>query len=665
MAINLFDANFYRAANPDLVTAGLTTNEQLFAHFQGSGLREGRAFSALVDLNFYRASNLDLAAAGLTSDSQVFAHLEASGVAEGRRFSAFVDTNFYLANNADVNRAFGGNREQALRHLMASGISEGRTFSPFANINYYLQANPDVNQFYRGNRVQALHHLVINGINEGRPFSPFVDLKLYLTLNTDTNRAFGSNFKQALESLATEGISQGRRFSLAYDSVHYKAVNSDLANLNNDALLQHFQQFGLNEGRASSALFNVRHYLSVNTDLARAGFNFQQAFQHFITNGFREGRTGAPAITLNGDPGNSMSGAFNLDFLTTNRTYTNFVGISDKTDFYRFNLNVTRNIGISVNGVTEAIDLELIQDTNGNGIYDDSDIDFYTSGSNNFPASMSKTLGAGTYFIRVEPYFSNGNTNYTLNLSTSPALITTPRDPGESFTNALPIVLGQSFRDFVGISDFDDIYRFSLDRTHNINLSVDGLTESIDLYLAQDTNGNGVYDDSDKDYYDNGSSSSPASMSKTLGAGTYFIRVQPYFSDGNTSYNLRLSGSPSAVTTPRDPGNTLGTALSIGFGQSFTDFVGIFDLRDYYSFSVGSTRNVTATVNGVTDSVDLYLIQDSNGNGIYDDFDVDYYASGSSNSSASITRTLGAGTYYILVEPYFSDGNTNYTLLLR
>ena len=58
MAVNLFDANFYRAANPDL--AGFS-DAQALSHFQNYGLSEGRAFSPFVNLNFYRSSNADLA----------------------------------------------------------------------------------------------------------------------------------------------------------------------------------------------------------------------------------------------------------------------------------------------------------------------------------------------------------------------------------------------------------------------------------------------------------------------------------------------------------------------------------------------------------------------------------------------------------------------------
>ncbi len=41
MPVNLFDVNFYRAANPDLASLD---DAQALSHFQTYGLNEGRAF---------------------------------------------------------------------------------------------------------------------------------------------------------------------------------------------------------------------------------------------------------------------------------------------------------------------------------------------------------------------------------------------------------------------------------------------------------------------------------------------------------------------------------------------------------------------------------------------------------------------------------------------
>lgn len=240
MPVNLFDANFYRTANPDL--AGLD-DAQALSHFQTYGLNEGRAFSPFTDLNFYRSNNPDLAS---FNNQQLYEHLQNYGVAEGRRFSQFVDLNFYRASYSDL---AGLNNSQALEHLKIYGLNEGRQFSQFFNINYYRANNPD---------------LVAAGLN-------------------------GS---QLLEHFQIYGLSEGRQFSEPLDINYYRSVNFDLAaaGLNNQQLYDHFQLYGLGEGRASSPFFNVSYYLANNFDLRALSFNNFQAYDHFVLFGSQEER---------------------------------------------------------------------------------------------------------------------------------------------------------------------------------------------------------------------------------------------------------------------------------------------------------------------------------------------------------------------------------------
>jgi hypothetical protein len=73
MPLDLFESGFYLAANPDLRSAGLTTEAQLRNHFFGSGLNEGRQFNAAIgSLDFYRRMNPDLTTAGLRSNRQLY-----------------------------------------------------------------------------------------------------------------------------------------------------------------------------------------------------------------------------------------------------------------------------------------------------------------------------------------------------------------------------------------------------------------------------------------------------------------------------------------------------------------------------------------------------------------------------------------------------------------
>ncbi len=167
MAVNLFDANFYREFNPDL--RGLN-DAQAFQHLLNFGLNEGRVFSPYVDLNLYRTNNPDLGAAGLVTNRQLFDHLSGLGAAEGRTFSFLFNANFYRAVNPDL-AAAGLNNEQLFDHFRAFGLNEGRQAAQSFSANFYLAANPDL-QAAGFNFQQAAQHYVFNGIREGRIAAP-------------------------------------------------------------------------------------------------------------------------------------------------------------------------------------------------------------------------------------------------------------------------------------------------------------------------------------------------------------------------------------------------------------------------------------------------------------------------------------------------------------
>lgn len=665
MAANLFNANFYRAANPDLAAAGLTTDGQLLSHFQNNGLNEGRAFSAFVSLNVYRSSNPDVAAA-FTTNGQIFQHLQNYGVSEGRRFSQFCDLNFYRGSNADLANL---SNEQLFGHLQNYGINEGRRFSQLVDLNFYKSINSDLSSL---SNFQALQHLELFGVAEGRRFSTFADLNVYRAANPDL-AAIGFDNGFLLVHLASSGIAEGRRFSVSFDANYYRSVNSDLAQLNNNQLLNHFELYGLNEGRASSESFNVSYYLANNSDLRAAGFTNRQARQHFEVYGFREGRLAAvlPTIPSTIDPGNTLDSALNIGVLSRNRTAYNFVGSADRNDYYRFTLAGTSNFSLSMTGLSSYAYVDLILDSNGNGQYDQySDEKLYNDyGYSSRNGSINQTLGAGTYYVRI--YTDNSyNTNYTLSLTATATPPTTPRDPGSTLGTALNIgnLSNATYKEFVGSVDRDDYYRFNLTGTSNFNLSLTGLSNYAYAEVILDLNGNGQYDQysDEKLYYDYGYSSRNASINRTLGAGTYFVRI---YTDNSkdTNYTLGLTATATPPTTPRDPGNTLSTALDIGnlYNTSYKEFVGSVDRDDYYRFTLSATRNFSLSLTGLSNYAYVEVIMDSNGNGQYDLYSSEklYNDYGHSSRNASINRTLGAGTYYVRV---YTDNSydTNYNLTL-
>ncbi len=397
MAVNLFDANFYRSANPDLRRF---TDAQALSHLLNNGLNEGRTFSPFVELNFYRASNPDLAN---LDNRQLFNHLQNSGVAEGRRFSPFVDLNYYRANNYDLADM---NNEELFNHLQTYGVREERHFSPFVDLDLYRGVNPDL-----------------------------------LARNFDN--------RQLLEHLVKNGLAEGRRYSLVFDSNYYLKANPDLAphNQNHRQRLEHFELYGLSEGRTSSENFDVRYYLDHNPDLKAAGFDNQMALQHFDVYGHGEGRQSSPGNSsfapvyrsynpsINstqtisaGSSGSNSSDTPTLtpveDFgvLSSQLSRSGTVSPTDLNDVYRFTLSDTRYFNLTLNRLSGDADVKLYEETNNNNVLDlnnDLLIDSSTNGSTR-SESISDILYPGTYYIRVYPYYTtSGNINYTLTVSAS------------------------------------------------------------------------------------------------------------------------------------------------------------------------------------------------------------------------------------------------------
>ncbi|WP_199248115.1 hypothetical protein [[Phormidium] sp. ETS-05] len=140
MAVDIFDANYYRSVNPDL--AGMS-DEDARQHLMTYGLDEGRDFSPYVDLDIYRENSPDLAAAGLTTNRQLYEHLINFGIEEGRRFSHEFDSSVYAANNPDLMAASMDN-EQLFTHYRTYGAAEGRVAAPVASSDVATSIMPPI-----------------------------------------------------------------------------------------------------------------------------------------------------------------------------------------------------------------------------------------------------------------------------------------------------------------------------------------------------------------------------------------------------------------------------------------------------------------------------------------------------------------------------------------
>ena len=415
---------------------------------------------------------------------------------------------------------------------------------------FYAQANPDLAAVGIVTPAQLAAHFLGGGVNEGRAFSPFADLAVYRAANQDLVAAGLVTDAQLFNHLSASGVAEGRQFSVVYDTGTYRAANGDLGGLNNEQLFEHFRASGVREGRAASPAFNAASYLALNPDLQRAGLDLFGGLVHYRLSGAAEGRpTGGTAPALGtpvpsappvqvaaGDiePNNTSGTAVNLDLLTGQRyTINGFVGSADEDDYYRFRVDPVTNFSAVLNGLTQDADIDLYLDRNANGFIDSGERLTGSSRSGTQEDSVTRTLGAGTYWIQVERFGSN-DTRYTLSLS---GTSTGRTDTGGN----LGVLTGERrFSDFVGNTDEVDNYIFTINAVRDFTATLTGLEQDADIDLYIDNNFNGVIDSGERITGSSRSGTQVDSITRSLAPAQYILQVET-FGSNDTLYDLTLS----------------------------------------------------------------------------------------------------------------------------
>jgi Calpain family cysteine protease/Bacterial pre-peptidase C-terminal domain len=334
--------------------------------------------------------------------------------------------------------------------------------------------------------------------------------------------------------------------------------------------------------------------------------------------------------------GNTLTTANNFGTLNGNKKVTDYVGSIDTNDYYRFSVSDRSSLNLIVNGMSANADVQFL-DSNGNVLQS-------ATNTGTTAESISRTLDAGTYYVRVFPV--NGvNTNYTLDLTAR--LMDNAGNTLDGARNVGSLSGTRTFNDAVNTTDTNDYYRFNLTNNSNFSLTLNGLGADANVQLL-DSTGNVLRSS-------NNTGKTAESISATLNTGNYFVRVFP---NGSISTNYQISMTANAV--PVDgAGNSISTARILGnlvdATQTISDAIGNGDSDDYYRFSLLNNSNFSLSLNGLSNDADIKLL-DSKGNFIKSS------VNGGSNAE-SISATLNAGDYFVHVFPYGSI-TTNYNLSL-
>ncbi|MEG5062346.1 S8 family serine peptidase [Microcoleus sp. B3-A4] len=122
--------------------------------------------------------------------------------------------------------------------------------------------------------------------------------------------------------------------------------------------------------------------------------------------------------------GNQLDQARDLGVLGGTQTIADSLSNARPDGLYRFTLPATSDFKLTVSGLTADVDVAVIKDLNSDNSIDFTDIIASSQEPDLSPESIDiDGLAAGTYFVRVYQY--QGSTNFSLNLSATPATVFT------------------------------------------------------------------------------------------------------------------------------------------------------------------------------------------------------------------------------------------------
>jgi hypothetical protein len=133
--------------------------------------------------------------------------------------------------------------------------------------------------------------------------------------------------------------------------------------------------------------------------------------------------------------GDIANPTFNVGVLDGTRTFTDFVGNTDH-DYYLFTLNEVKDFNLTLGGMTQNANVELyLAEQRVDGQFGLGNRITYSDNYSDSEESISRSLGAGSYYVRVYPYSGN-DTKYTLRLSTESGTPTTRSNSMDILTNS-------------------------------------------------------------------------------------------------------------------------------------------------------------------------------------------------------------------------------------
>ncbi|MBX7109856.1 MAG: T9SS type A sorting domain-containing protein [Chitinophagales bacterium] len=367
-----------------------------------------------------------------------------------------------------------------------------------------------------------------------------------------------------------------------------------------------------------------------------------------------------PVVANDVEPNNSKSQSKNLPL---NGSKTGQVGyyynhVADSSDWFKVTTDLDGALKLTMASQNGQYIYFKLYDKNGTTLLKSD----YTSGTKSYTVDG---LAAGTYYINIHPFYANGFVPYTIEDTLIVAPVANDPEPnnGKSQATSFAVggtVTGHSGYYYDGVADSSDWYKIITTEDGQISITI---TSNNGQYIYYQ-----LYDNDATTLLKSSFTSGTASHSTDgLAAGTYFVKVYPYYSSGFIPYTL--TNSLATYTNANDGldndlaknAATLGSNLETPGHVGFRYNGGARDVRDWWKINYTGKGDLTVTLKWEprlccgSPYVYLKIYADTAASPIFSTY----------NSSGTINANLTALAkqyYYVQVVMYYSTEATGYNL---
>ncbi|MCB4762232.1 MAG: pre-peptidase C-terminal domain-containing protein, partial [Sulfurovum sp.] len=361
---------------------------------------------------------------------------------------------------------------------------------------------------------------------------------------------------------------------------------------------------------AGTYYVKVRHHSSTGTGVYALSTSFTPA--------------PAPATPVSDDYGNTRNTAATIG--TTSTTLGDIETAGD-VDYFEINITSAGTLVVNTTGSTDTAG--FLYNASGTQIgYDNN------SGTDtNF--KISKKVVAGTYYVKVS---ASSSGNYAL----VSQVITD--DYGNTKNTAATIGTTSTTSGDIETAGDVDYFEINIPSTGTLVATLSSPTDiNISLY-----NAGGTYITSEDS---SGSGSRSLSISQSITAGTYYVKVRHHSSTGTGIYALSTRFTAS-IPVSDDYGNTKNTAATIGTTSTTLGSIETARDVDWFKVIITSAGTLVVETTGSTDTNGVLY----NASGAQ----IGYDNNSGTDTNFKISKKVVAGTYYVKVS---ASSSGNYALV--